>query len=51
MRNLAGLSLDTANVFGDDGGATQLGTATGDVTNGFAVALTVRVDTRTRRVR
>ena len=45
--NLAQLSLATDNVFGDDGGVTQLGTVTGDVTNGYAVALAVRVDTRT----
>ena len=47
VTNLARVSLATDNVFGDDGGATQLGTATGDVTNGYAVSLAVRVDTRT----
>ncbi|MCA2213335.1 dioxygenase family protein [Jidongwangia harbinensis] len=45
--NLAALTLASDNVFGDDGGATQLGTATGDVTAGYAVSLPVRVDTRT----
>ncbi len=45
--NLARVSLDTDNVFGEDGGALQLGTATGDVTTGYTVTLAVRVDTRT----
>lgn len=44
--NLAATSLDTDNVFGDDGGVTQLATVTGDVTAGYAVALAVGVDTR-----
>ena len=43
VTNLAQLSLATDNVFGDDGGATQLGTVTG----GYTVSLAVRVDTRT----
>lgn len=47
MTNLARLSLDTDNVFADDSGASQLGTVTGDVSNGYAVALVVRVDTGT----
>jgi protocatechuate 3,4-dioxygenase beta subunit len=47
VTNLAQLSLAGDNVFGDDRGATQLGTVTGDVTNGYAVSLAVRVDTRT----
>jgi protocatechuate 3,4-dioxygenase beta subunit len=47
VRNLADVTLDSDNVFGDDGGATQLGTVTGDVTSGYAVSLPVRVDTRT----
>ena len=47
VTNLAQLSLATDNVFGDDGGASQLGTVNGDVTNGYAVSLAVRVDTRT----
>ncbi|MHC6175693.1 intradiol ring-cleavage dioxygenase [Glutamicibacter sp. X7] len=47
VANLARLSLDTDNVFGDDSGARQLATVTGDVTNGYSVALTVPVDTRT----
>ncbi|RIJ53466.1 3,4-dioxygenase subunit beta [Clavibacter lycopersici] len=45
--NLAQVTLDSDNVFGDDGGALQLGTVTGDATAGYAVALTARVDTTT----
>ncbi|WP_411558703.1 intradiol ring-cleavage dioxygenase [Plantibacter sp. MPB07] len=45
--NLAQVSLDDDNVFGDDGGALQLATVTGDATSGYQVALTVRVDTTT----
>jgi protocatechuate 3,4-dioxygenase beta subunit len=45
--NLADLSLESDNVFGDDGGATQLGTATGSVRDGYTVALAVGVDTTT----
>ncbi|MWV51350.1 3,4-dioxygenase subunit beta (plasmid) [Rathayibacter sp. VKM Ac-2803] len=45
--NMAQVSLTDDNVFGDDGGALQLGTATGDVTSGYTVALTARVDTTT----
>ena len=45
--NLARVSLDDDNVFGDDGGALQLPTATGDATAGYRFALTVRVDTTT----
>ncbi|WP_271984802.1 intradiol ring-cleavage dioxygenase [Pseudoclavibacter terrae] len=45
--NLAQVSLDSDNVFGDDGGALQLATVTGDATSGYDVALTVRVDTTT----
>ena len=45
--NLAWVSLSTDNVFGGDGGASQLGTVTGDVTSGLTVTLTVGVDTTT----
>ena len=45
--NLAQVSLDSDNVFGDDGGALQLATMTGDATSGYRAALTVRVDTTT----
>ena len=47
ISNLTQLSLDTDNVFGDDSGASQLATATGDVRSGYTVALTVGVDTTT----
>ncbi len=45
--NLEQVSLSNDNVFSDDGGATQLATVTGNVTAGYTVALTVRVDTGT----
>jgi protocatechuate 3,4-dioxygenase beta subunit len=45
--NLAEVSLRNDNVFGDDGGAGQLGTVTGDVAKGYAVSLVVGVDTTT----
>jgi protocatechuate 3,4-dioxygenase beta subunit len=45
--NLADVSLTSDNVFRDDGGASQLGAATGDVTAGYAVSLAVGVDTTT----
>ncbi|SHN74134.1 intradiol ring-cleavage dioxygenase [Cryptosporangium aurantiacum] len=48
ITNLAQLSLQNDNVFGDDGGASQLGTVTGDVTSGYTVKLGVGVDTRTK---
>jgi protocatechuate 3,4-dioxygenase beta subunit len=47
VRTLARVSLDSDNVFGDDGGASQLGTVTGDARSGYTVSLAVRVDTRT----
>ncbi|GAA0443379.1 3,4-dioxygenase subunit beta [Actinoplanes capillaceus] len=47
VTNLAQLTLETDNVFGDDAGARQLGTVTGDVSGGYTVALTVGVDTTT----
>ncbi|AMB60410.1 intradiol ring-cleavage dioxygenase [Microterricola viridarii] len=46
-QNLAQVSLATDGVFGDDGGALQLATVTGDATSGYQVSLTVPVDTRT----
>lgn len=45
--NLAQVSLARDNVFGDDGGASQLATVTGDASNGYRVELTARVDTST----
>jgi protocatechuate 3,4-dioxygenase beta subunit len=44
VTNLTQVSLTSDNVFGDDGGAQQLGTVTGTVTDGFTVALTVPVN-------
>ncbi|GAA4262866.1 intradiol ring-cleavage dioxygenase [Dactylosporangium darangshiense] len=51
VTNLARVSLQNDNVFGDDGAAHQLGTATGSVSSGYAVSLTVPVDTRTTPAR
>ncbi|MGK9148031.1 3,4-dioxygenase subunit beta [Plantibacter flavus] len=45
--NLSQVTLASDNVFGDDSGALQIGTATGDSTAGYQVALRVRVDTTT----
>lgn len=46
-RNLARVSLASDNVFGDDGGALQVATVTGDTTGGYTAALAVRVDETT----
>jgi hypothetical protein len=45
--NLSAVSLGSDNVFGDDGGAGQLGTVTGSVSGGYTVTLAVGVDTTT----
>lgn len=45
--SLARVSLRGDSVFGDDGGASQLGTVTGDAATGYAVSLAVGVDTST----
>jgi protocatechuate 3,4-dioxygenase beta subunit len=47
VANLAKVSLQSDGVFGNDGGVTQLGTATGDTTSGYTISLTVGVDTTT----
>jgi protocatechuate 3,4-dioxygenase beta subunit len=47
VTNLSQVSLDADNVFGDDSGASQLGTVTGDVKTGLTVSLVVGVDTST----
>ena len=47
VSNLSRVSLESDNVFGDDGGVHQLGTVTGTVDSGLTVALAVPVDTRT----
>ena len=48
VATLAQVSLADDNVFGDDDGASQLGTVTGDVSTGYKVSLTVGVDTTTK---
>ena len=45
---MSGMSLSSDNVFSDDGGASQLATATGNVDDGYTVKLAVRVDTSTK---
>ena len=47
IANLAEVTLQSDNVFGEDGGASQLATVTGDVTNGYTVELSVGVDPTT----
>ncbi|OAA19684.1 Dioxygenase [Frankia sp. EI5c] len=47
VKNLAQVTLDSDNVFGDDAGVRQLGTVTGDAITGYKVALTAGVDTTT----
>lgn len=47
VNNLSQVTLTSDNVFGNDGGVYQLGTATGDVTSGYTVTLSVPIDTRT----
>lgn len=46
-KNLAQITLASDNVFGDDSGAHQIGTATGDATAGYTIKLTVPIDTST----
>ena len=46
-RNLAQVTLAGDNVFGDDSGASQLASVSGDVTNGYTATLIVGVDTAT----
>jgi protocatechuate 3,4-dioxygenase beta subunit len=47
VSNLSRVSLAGDNVFGDDGGAQQLATVTGDASSGYTVSLAVGVDTTT----
>ena len=47
MGNLSRVTLTGDNVFGDDGGASQLATVTGDAAGGCTVRLAVDVDTGT----
>ncbi|MCO5293350.1 MAG: intradiol ring-cleavage dioxygenase [Homoserinimonas sp.] len=46
-QNLAGVSLTSDNVFGNDGGVSQLATVTGSIEEGFQVELRVPIDTAT----
>jgi len=48
VQNLARVSLDSDNVFGDDGGKSQLATVTGDASKGYKATLAVGVDTTTK---
>jgi hypothetical protein len=43
VQNLSQVSLQSDLVFGDDGGAHQLGTITGSIDSGLVVALAVHV--------
>ena len=45
--NMASLSLTSDNVFGDDGGTSQLADVSGSVAKGYDVTLVVGVDTTT----
>jgi protocatechuate 3,4-dioxygenase beta subunit len=45
IQNLQQVSVDSDNVFGEDGGAHQLGTVEGNVAAGYAVTLAVPVKT------
>ena len=45
--NLAQVTLDTDNVFGEDSAALQMATVSGDVNSGYIASLAVRVDTST----
>ena len=49
LENMAQLTLQSDNVFGDDAAASQLGFVDGDVTSGYTVELTVRSTRRRRR--
>ena len=44
VRNLSQVTLATDNVFGDDGGARELGAVTGDANIGYTVSLTAAVE-------
>ncbi|HJA03476.1 MAG TPA: 3,4-dioxygenase subunit beta, partial [Candidatus Microbacterium stercoravium] len=46
-RNLSQITLDTDNVFSDDGGELQMATVSGDETNGYVASLIARVDVTT----
>lgn len=46
---MAQISLDSDNVFGEDGGVDQLGTVTGSIDGGLAVILDVPVSASTQQ--
>ncbi|MGI6879429.1 intradiol ring-cleavage dioxygenase [Microbacterium sp. gxy059] len=45
--NLSQITLDSDNVFGEDGGELQMATVSGDADAGYVASLVVRVDTTT----
>jgi protocatechuate 3,4-dioxygenase beta subunit len=45
--NMSDVTLESDNVFGDDGGELQVATMSGDVDSGYTASLTARVDTST----
>lgn len=47
VAHLAEVSLEGDNVFGDDGGESQMAVVSGDASGGYTVSLTVGVDTGT----
>ncbi|TDT33406.1 intradiol ring-cleavage dioxygenase [Naumannella halotolerans] len=47
VTNMSQLTLETDNVFGDDGGVNQLATVTGDLDAGYHASLQVPIDTGT----
>lgn len=46
-RNMTQTTLDSDNVFGEDGGELQLATISGDTSTGYLASLVARVDTTT----
>jgi len=44
VSNLSQITLATDNVFGEDSAATELATATGNVTDGYTATLTIAID-------
>lgn len=47
VTNLSQVTLQTDNVFGDDGGEHQVGTLTGSVADGYTATLTIAIDPST----
>ncbi|WP_120004107.1 intradiol ring-cleavage dioxygenase [Nesterenkonia muleiensis] len=46
-QNLSQITVETDNVFGEDGGELQMATVSGDLSTGYTASLVVRVDTTT----